>query len=66
MLDDGDMAPNLNSYKLPAINESMTQAAPAAHAKQNTIQVRPRPRLAQVGPLPDCDRVAIWGRDAAA
>jgi hypothetical protein len=35
---------------------AMQSAAIAQDAKQDTVQVRRRPRLAQVGPLPDCDQ----------
>ena len=35
---------------------AMQSAAIAQDAKQDTIEVRRRPRLAQVGPLPDCDQ----------
>jgi hypothetical protein len=35
---------------------AMQSAAIAQDAKQDTIQARRRPRLAQVGPLPDCDQ----------
>ena len=35
---------------------AMPSAAIAQDAKQDTIQVRRRPRLAQVGLLPDCDQ----------
>jgi hypothetical protein len=35
---------------------AMQSAAIAQNAKQDTIQVRRQPSLAQVGPLPDCDQ----------
>jgi hypothetical protein len=35
---------------------AMQSAAIAQDAKQDTIQVRRQPSLAQVGPLPDCDQ----------